>query len=135
MSFLFWLPLVLFIFVCFFMILLILIQKGRGGGLASAFGGAGGNTAFGSKTGDVLTWATSIVFGIFLLLAIALNLLTKPRGAQAGRPVDAPAPAAQTTTDPPNPGVTAPGEALPGDTAPGGAPPPDAGAIDPSRPE
>ena len=54
---------VLFIFVCLFLILLILIQKGRGGGLASAFGGAGGNTAFGSKTGDVLTWATSIIFG------------------------------------------------------------------------
>src|SRR6267143_4129739 len=64
-----------FIIVCLFMILLVLIQKGRGGGLASAFGGSGGNTAFGSKTGDVLTWATSVVFGIFLILAITLNLL------------------------------------------------------------
>src|SRR5215218_10575892 len=76
-SFFFYLTVVLFIFVCLFMILLILIQKGRGGGLASAFGGAGGNTAFGSKTGDVLTWATSIVFGIFLLLAVVLNLLAR----------------------------------------------------------
>ena len=67
----------LFILVAVFLILLILIQKGRGGGLASAFGGAGGNTAFGSKTGDVLTWATSIVFGIFLVLAVALNLMAK----------------------------------------------------------
>src|SRR6188472_940717 len=75
MAFFFWLTLVLFVFVCIFLILLILIQKGRGGGLASAFGGAGGNTAFGSKTGDVLTWATSVVFGIFLVLAIAMNLL------------------------------------------------------------
>ena len=79
MSFLFWLCLILFIFVCLFMILLILIQKGRGGGLASAFGGMGGNTAFGAKTGDVLTWATSIVFGVFLLLAILLNLLANAR--------------------------------------------------------
>ena len=75
LSFLFYLTITLFIIVCLFMILLILIQKGRGGGLASAFGGAGGNTAFGSKTGDVLTWATSVVFGIFLILAITLNLL------------------------------------------------------------
>src|SRR5947207_14541553 len=75
LSFLFYLTITLFILVCVFMILLILIQKGRGGGLASAFGGSGGNTAFGSKTGDVLTWATSIVFGVFLLLAVALNLL------------------------------------------------------------
>jgi len=78
-SFFFYLTVVLFILVCLFMILLILIQKGRGGGLASAFGGAGGNTAFGSKTGDVLTWATSIVFGVFLLLAVALNLFADAR--------------------------------------------------------
>ena len=77
LSFSFYTCLVLFIFVCLVLILLILIQKGRGGGLASAFGGAGGNTAFGSKTGDVLTWATSIVFGIFLVLAVGLNLLAK----------------------------------------------------------
>jgi preprotein translocase subunit SecG len=75
-NFSFYTCLVLFIIVCLFLILLILIQKGRGGGLSSAFGGAGGNTAFGSKTGDVLTWATSIVFGIFLVLAIALNLIS-----------------------------------------------------------
>src|SRR2546428_14189905 len=69
MGFLFYLVTSLFIFVCFILILLVLIQKGRGGGLVSAFGGMGGNTAFGSKTWDVLTWATSIIFGVFLLLA------------------------------------------------------------------
>lgn len=81
MDFLFYLTIALFILVCLFMILLILIQKGRGGGLASAFGGAGGNTAFGSKTGDVLTWATSVVFGVFLVLAVALNLFANARQA------------------------------------------------------
>src|SRR5437899_11464659 len=75
MGFLLYLTIALVLIVGIFLILLILIQKGRGGGLASAFGGAGGNTAFGSKTGDVLTWATSVVFGIFLVLAITLNLL------------------------------------------------------------
>src|SRR5947207_12153726 len=83
LSFLFYLTITLFILVCVFMILLILIQKGRGGGLASAFGGSGGNTAFGSKTGDVLTWATAIVFGIFLFLAVSLNLLANYRHNQA----------------------------------------------------
>ncbi len=82
LGFFFYTTIVLFIVVCLFLILLILIQKGRGGGLASAFGGAGGNTAFGAKTGDVLTWATSIVFGVFLLLAIMLNLLSNARNAQ-----------------------------------------------------
>ena len=76
MEFLYWTTLVLFLFVCIILILLVLIQKGRGGGLAGAFGGAGGNTAFGSKTGDVLTWATSILFGVFLLLAVATNWMS-----------------------------------------------------------
>ena len=75
MNFFFYLVTTLFIIVCIFLILLVLIQKGRGGGLVSAFGGMGGNTAFGSKTGDVLTWTTSVVFGVFLLLAIILNLI------------------------------------------------------------
>lgn len=73
----------LFVFVCLVMIGLVLLQKGRGGGLASAFGGAGGNTAFGSKTGDVLTWATAIVFGVFIVLAVALNLLGDAKNARA----------------------------------------------------
>jgi preprotein translocase subunit SecG len=69
----------LFVIVSILLILIILIQKGRGGGLANAFGGGGGgNTAFGSKTGDVLTWATSIMFGVFLLVAVILNLMTRP---------------------------------------------------------
>jgi preprotein translocase subunit SecG len=80
----------LFIFVCLVLILIVLIQKGRGGGLASAFGGAGGNTAFGSKTGDVLTWATSIIFGVFLLLAVTLNLMANYRHNATNQPVAGP---------------------------------------------
>ena len=100
MMFLFYLVMVLFVIVCFLLMMLVLIQKGRGGGLASAFGGASGHTPFGSKTGDVLTWTTSILFGIFILLAILLNLIsnkiqTTPEGKVPGAkqsmviPVDA----------------------------------------------
>jgi preprotein translocase subunit SecG len=82
MNFLFWLLYVLMFIMCLFLILMVLIQKGRGGGLSSAFSGGGGNTAFGSKTGDVLTWSTSIAFGIFMLLAIGLNLVANVREHQ-----------------------------------------------------
>ena len=75
MTILFWIFMPLFVALCVIMILLVLIQKGRGGGLSGAFGGAGGNTAFGAKTGDVLTWATSIVFALFVILAAVLNLV------------------------------------------------------------
>jgi preprotein translocase subunit SecG len=114
LTFSFYLFLVLFIIVCLFLILLILIQKGRGGGLTSAFGGAGGNTAFGSKTGDVLTWATSIVFGIFLVLAIVMNLIGNSldkryheqlgQAPQVNTPAPAPAvPALPSSVTPPTP--------------------------------
>jgi preprotein translocase subunit SecG len=91
---------VLFILVCLFLIMVILIQKGRGGGLASAFGGAGGNTAFGSKTGDVLTWVTSVVFGIFLLLAVVLNLLSDYRSRNPAQAVALPGQTTQTDQTP-----------------------------------
>lgn len=94
----------LFILVCLILTLIILIQKGRGGGLSGAFGGAGGNTAFGSKTGDVLTWATSIIFGIFLLLAIALSLVAD-RVAHPATP-----PSASSTTPAAPAAPTAPGQ-------------------------
>src|SRR5438874_9416867 len=103
LSFFLYATMTVFIIVCLFMILLVLIQKGRGGGLASAFGGAGGNTAFGSKTGDVLTWATSVVFGIFLILAIVTNLtanaLHHQRTATIGTQ-ETPAPAAPVSENP-----------------------------------
>jgi preprotein translocase subunit SecG len=79
LDFFFYTCMALFILTCLLLILIVLIQKGRGGGLASAFGGMGGNTAFGSKTGDVLTWATSAIFLIFLLLAITLNWMANYR--------------------------------------------------------
>lgn len=75
MTFAFYALLTFFFVLCLLFACLILVQKGRGGGISSAFGGAGGNTAFGSKTGDVLTWATSIVFGIFLVCCVSLSLL------------------------------------------------------------
>ena len=87
MEYLLYPTIVVFVLVCLFLIALVLIQKGRGGGLSSAFGGAGGNTAFGSKTGDVLTWTTSIVFGVFLLLAIVLNLAANKENSRSLVPI------------------------------------------------
>ena len=91
MTFAFYSLLTFFFVLCLLFVGLILIQKGRGGGLASAFGGAGGNTAFGSKTGDVLTWATSVVFGIFLICCVLLSLLaTEVDRRMTGKTVVAP---------------------------------------------
>jgi preprotein translocase subunit SecG len=98
MTFLFWLFYALLFLISAVLVLLVLIQKGRGGGLSSAFGGGGGNTAFGSKTGDVLTWATSIMFGVFMLLSIGLNLVANYRNSHpAGATTTVTMPAAPAT--------------------------------------
>ena len=70
----------IFILICVVMVLVVLIQKPQGGGLAGAFGGSSagsGQTAFGTKTGDALTVFTVGVFVLFVLLAILLNLAMK----------------------------------------------------------
>jgi len=61
---------VLFILVCILLIVVILLQKGRGGGLSGAFGGVGGHSAFGAKTGDVFTWITVALTLLFVLTAV-----------------------------------------------------------------
>jgi preprotein translocase subunit SecG len=71
---------VLFAFLCVLLIGVILLQRGRGGGLSGAFGGMGGaaSTAFGSKTGDILTWITVAMAVLFLLFAVGLNYMFRP---------------------------------------------------------
>jgi preprotein translocase subunit SecG len=67
MQFLFMLLLLL---TAVFLILLVLVQRGRGGGLAGAFGGMGGQSAFGTKAGDLFTRITIVVATIWILLCI-----------------------------------------------------------------
>ena len=61
-----------------FMILLILIQRGKGGGLAGAFGGVGGSSAFGSRAGDTFTRITIYVAAVWILLIMILIKLVQP---------------------------------------------------------
>jgi preprotein translocase subunit SecG len=51
-----------------FLILLVLVQRGRGGGLAGAFGGLGGQSAFGTKAGDLFTRITIGVAAFWIIL-------------------------------------------------------------------
>ena len=54
-----------------FLILLVLVQRGRGGGLAGALGGAGGQSAFGTKAGDTFTKVTIVTAAFWILLCMA----------------------------------------------------------------
>jgi len=68
---------IIHIIVCFILIAIVLIQTGKGQGLAGTFGSMAGDTAqnlFGARTGDVLTkvttWVCIIFFGMALMLAV-----------------------------------------------------------------
>ena len=79
----------LFVICCVSLILIVLIQKGRGGGLSGAFGGAMASGILGSKTGDFLTWVTIVLVGVFLTLAVVMAKFYRPDVSEFGE--DAPA--------------------------------------------
>lgn len=88
---------VLFVISCIILILIILVQKGKGGGLSSAFGGGMASGLLGSKTGDFLTWVTIVFVGIMLTLAVVLAKYYKPA------PTGIPGASASTTAPPETP--------------------------------
>jgi preprotein translocase subunit SecG len=64
------------VLICFAMVLVILLQSGKGGGLAGAFGG-GGTTIFGGRGATtVLTRATMILGTLFFVTSLSLALLS-----------------------------------------------------------
>ena len=76
---------VVFVICAMSLVLVILIQKGRGGGLSGTFGGAGGASGIlGSKTGDFLTWFTIVLVGVFLLLAVVMAKFYRPSVSDFG---------------------------------------------------
>jgi preprotein translocase subunit SecG len=63
------------IFVCFFLIIVVLLQSGKSGDIAAAFGGQGSQTAFGPRgAATVLTKATTWCAIIFMLTSITLSV-------------------------------------------------------------
>ena len=73
--------------LCVFLILLILIQRGKGGGLAGAFGGMGGQSAFGTKAGDTfmrITIVCSIVWFVFCLTTALVVAPSNKKGSGLG---------------------------------------------------
>jgi preprotein translocase subunit SecG len=68
--------LVLFVIVAILLILLVLVQNEEGDSLGGVFAGGGGS-AFGSRSGNILTRVSSVLGGLFLVLAFVMALLTR----------------------------------------------------------
>jgi len=102
-----------------FLILLVLIQRGKGGGLAGAFGGLGGQSAFGTKAGDTFTRITIGMAAVWILLCIlSVKMLgTSEDLLQLGGPTDGVIPTTSGERGAPTGASGAPGEG-PGSPSP-----------------
>lgn len=67
-----------------FLVLVILVQRGRGGGLTGALGGMGGQSAFGTKAGDLFTRITIVVAAIWVVLSMASLKVLNQASSTAG---------------------------------------------------
>jgi preprotein translocase subunit SecG len=64
-----------YVIVCVVLLMVILLQQGRGGDIASAFGGGSSQTAFGARAGaTLLTRVTAVAAVLFMLGAVALGV-------------------------------------------------------------
>jgi preprotein translocase subunit SecG len=75
------------VIVCIFLILVVLLQQGKGADWAGAFGGGGTQTAFGARgAGTVLSKATTAAAIIFMITSLALTILiSRPGGSSVIR--------------------------------------------------
>jgi preprotein translocase subunit SecG len=104
----------LYVLVCVFLILVVLLQQGKGADVASAFGASSSQTTFGARGATTLlekitTWS----FVAFAILAVAISLLqARPKSlviqSQKGAKAEPAAPAAPAPVQPAAPAAPAP---------------------------
>ena len=112
---------VLHVIACLFLIGVVLLQQGKNQDLANAFGGGSGTqAAFGPRgSANVLSKATTILAGVFMVTCLALSMLRPGRSTALDKAGEgAPAPAAS----PAAPGASVPPASAPAATAPASVP-------------
>jgi len=112
---LYYLVVTLYILTCGLLIITILLQQGKGGDIASAFGGGTSQAVFGARSGaTLLTRATSVLAALFVIFALSLTIIGQrgPSSVVGGveAPPAAPAPVVPTPTNatPTKPAAPAP---------------------------
>jgi preprotein translocase subunit SecG len=111
----------LYVIVSALLVLTILLQQGKGGDIANAFGGGSSQAVFGARSGaTLLTRATAVLAALFVIGAITLTVMGQrgpgsvvggidgPAPAPAAAPVTTPAPPAAAPATPPASGNTTP---------------------------
>ena len=67
-----------YIVISIALILLVLLQQGKGSDIGSAFGGGSSNAMFGSSSpSNPLTKVTAVVSAIFLILSLSITYISR----------------------------------------------------------
>jgi preprotein translocase subunit SecG len=75
----------LHVIICFFLIIVVLLQSGKAADLAGAFGGMGSQTVFGPRgTATVLSKATTVAAALFMITALVMVILDNNRIPTSG---------------------------------------------------
>jgi preprotein translocase subunit SecG len=96
---------IIHVIVCFFLVIVVLLQSGKAADLAGAFGGMGSQTAFGPRgSATVLSRATTVAAAVFMVTSLSLAILATRHAAASGSVLE------QQKAAPlkPGPGQTAP---------------------------
>jgi preprotein translocase subunit SecG len=80
---------IIYVLVCLFLVLVVLLQPGRGG-VGGAFGGGSSQTVFGgSGAGNFLTRLTSISAALFMILSASLAYMSSSSDKSLDRAAEA----------------------------------------------
>jgi preprotein translocase subunit SecG len=83
---------IFYVLVCIFLILVVLLQQGKGADLAGAFGGGGSQTSFGPRSAsNIMHRMTTVSFVLFVVLSLALAILSGKQRSSVMEAVEAPA--------------------------------------------
>lgn len=98
MNFAYYVIATLHVIACLFLIGVVLLQQGKNQDLASAFGGGGTQTAFGPRgSANVLSRATAILAGLFMVTSLALSIIRPGSSSVLDRVGTPPAPTVSPT--------------------------------------
>src|SRR5271154_1145917 len=76
---------IIHVIVCFFLVIVVLLQSGKAADLAGAFGGMGSQTAFGPRgSATLLSKATTIAAALFMVTSLSLAILATRNAAGGG---------------------------------------------------
>ena len=91
---------ILYVLVCLFLVMVVLLQQGKGADLAGAFGGGGSQTSFGPRgTTNIMHRMTTGAFILFVLLCLTLTILSgkSRKSVMENVPVAAPVETSEST--------------------------------------